>query len=86
MTMAASLKDTWGQPLLFLRGCTNLIKNLGENNMPRFFQHLTRQSNPFKLTTIKKFIVMPLSDTNSLLRTSPYNVDIKCQCNSESYE
>ena len=42
MTMAASLKDTWGQPLLFLRGCTNLIKNLGENNMPRFFRDLTK--------------------------------------------
>ena len=29
---------------------------------------------------------MPFLDTNSHLTTKPYNFDIKCQCNSESYD
>ena len=29
---------------------------------------------------------MPLLDTNSNLTTKPYNFDIKCKCNSESYD
>ena len=37
MTMAASLKDLRRQPLVFHRGGIHSIKNLGEGNMPRFF-------------------------------------------------
>ena len=29
---------------------------------------------------------MPFLDTNSQMRTKPYNCDIKCQRNSESYD
>ena len=29
---------------------------------------------------------MPFLDTNSHMTTKPYNLDIKCQCNSESYD
>ena len=29
---------------------------------------------------------MPFLDTNSYLKTKPYNFDIKCQSNSESYD
>ena len=40
----------------------------------------------FKSTTYIICIVMLFGDTNSLLTTKPYNFDIKCQCNSKSYE
>ena len=39
-----------------------------------------------KPTTSKNFIFMPFLDKNSHLTTKPYNFDIKCQCNSESYD
>ena len=29
---------------------------------------------------------MPFLDTNSLMMTKPYNLDIKCRINSESYD
>ena len=29
---------------------------------------------------------MPFVDTNSFLTSKPYNFDIKCQCNYESYD
>ena len=72
MTMAASLKDTWGQPLLFLRGCTNLIKNLGENNMPRCFQHLTKVATlaapAFLCLTYRLCISRPLYNLQEYFR------------------
>ena len=39
-----------------------------------------------KPTTPKNCIFMPFLDTNSHLTTKPYNFDIKCQSNSESYD
>ena len=39
-----------------------------------------------KPTTPKNYTFMPFLDTNSHLTTKPYNFDIKCQRNSESYD
>ena len=39
-----------------------------------------------KPTTPKNCIFMPFLDTNSYLTTKPYNFDIKCKSNSESYD
>ena len=39
-----------------------------------------------KPTTPKNCIFMPFLDTNSHLTSKPYNCDIKCPGNSESYE
>ena len=39
-----------------------------------------------KPTTPKNCIFMPFLDTNSHLTTKPYNFDIKCSANSESYD
>ena len=40
----------------------------------------------FKSTTPNNCIVMQCVDRNSLLTAKQYNFDIKCRCNSESYE
>ena len=44
------------------------------------------QSELFKFTTPNDCLCMPFGDRKSLLTTKPYNFDIRCQCNSESYE
>ena len=52
-------------------------------------QELKQQTVKVKLlkpTTPKNCIFMPFLDTNSHLTTKPYNFDIKCQSNSESYD